>query len=337
MKHLLTTLLFLCYIGTGNAQTEVDQLIREGVSYHDAGDYGKAISTYKKALKIDPNSAMANYEISMSYMYSGDHEKALKHAEFVLDQKGNYLLEASMVKGSCLDYMGKTKESIRFFEKAIDDYGPHYLLSYNLAMNCFKIGELSKAEGALLDALSQNPAHSSSHLILGYVCAETNRNSQSLLSFYYFLLLEPTSERAGKVFQFLENQYGLGVEKDKKKENTININLNSNPDESFIASDLMVAMVSASRYTAEHENESDEEFFLHQTESFFKILGELRKPEHKGLWWDLYVDFFYDLAQSEHLEAFCNYISSGSNRKAENWLQNNEAKMTDFANWLQDR
>ena len=57
--------------------------------------------------------------------------------------------------------------------------------------------------------------------------------------------------------------------------------------------------------------------FVKNTDSFFNVLGELKKKNNKGIWWEFYVPFFYDIASSPHLEAYCNYISASSKESAQ--------------------
>ena len=63
--------------------------------------------------------------------------------------------------------LGKTKESIKLFEEAMETNGPHYLLAYNLGLNHYKLGNLEDAE--TIKAIENNPNHSSSHLMLANI------------------------------------------------------------------------------------------------------------------------------------------------------------------------
>ena len=65
------------------AQSSIDDLVEEGIKYHDKGDYDKAIETYKKALEINPESTLVNYEIALSYFSKGDYKLAIKYSDFI--------------------------------------------------------------------------------------------------------------------------------------------------------------------------------------------------------------------------------------------------------------
>jgi hypothetical protein len=77
--------------------------------------------------------------------------------------------------------------------------------------------------------------------------------------------------------------------------------------------------------------------FIENTESFFKVLGELKKKKNNEIWWTFYTSFFYDLAKSEHLETYCNYIKQIANESSQKWLTENNTKLTEFDTWLKSK
>ncbi|WP_324025290.1 tetratricopeptide repeat protein [Maribacter sp. BPC-D8] len=329
----ITTILLFSFLFT-SAQNTFDNYIKEGIQYHDNGEYDNAITAYTKALEIDPVSTIAHYEMSLSYFSKGDYEEAVKYSDFVLKQKEDHMLEATLTKGSSLDMLGKTKESIKLFEKAIKQKQSHYLLHFNLGINYYKQNALDKAEEHLIKAIELNPNHSSSHLILSYIHNQKGNKVQTLLASHYFLFLEPNSERSKEAFKNLQNNFSGNVTKDSKKPNTINILLDMNNDKQFGAAELMISMLEASKSIEENKDKTDEEMFKENTESFFKILGELKEDSNKNIWWTFYVPFFYDLAKSDHLETYCQYISQIKNQESLKWLAVNENKLREFDAWL---
>ena len=97
------------------SQTVIDSLVQTGIQYHDKGNYEEAIETYKAALKIEPNSALVHYEISMTYMYAKDYKSSIKHSNKVIKLNDKYIVQAYNTKGSCLDYLGKSKKAIKLY------------------------------------------------------------------------------------------------------------------------------------------------------------------------------------------------------------------------------
>ncbi len=335
MRNKLLTLFFFLLSCSAYNQTEVESLVSSGIKYHDKGQYDQAINSYKKALQIDPNSSLVNYEISYTYLMAGDYENSLIHSSKVIKLNDKYVLESYVSKSSCLDYLGQTEEAIKLLEKGIKKFGDNYLLYYNLAFDYYKIENYEKARTAAINALNENMTHASSHLLLGYIMNDLNLKPQSLLSLYYFLFLEPNSERAKTAYNLLQQIIKGNVQKDPDSPNQINIFLNGdqeNPE--YGAVELMIGALQATRYTEENEGKSDEDFFIESTKSIFSIFGELKNKKCKGLWWDFYVPFFYKLAKSENIDTFCYYISQGSNKTALSWLKNNSDKIEQFESWL---
>ena len=319
------------------SQISVDSLVEVGIQYHDNGEFVQAIETYKTALEIEPNSPLVNYEIALTYMYSGDYQNAIKHSDKVIKRNDKYLLQAYLVKGSCLDYLGKTKESIKLFKKGIKKFGDDHLLYYNLGYNYYNIKKFDKAEEAFIKAINTKANHASSHLFLGYLMYEKNQRVQSLLSLHFFLLLEPNSERSQNAYNLLQSQLSGGVERNQEEPGKIDIFLS--PDQlksEFGTIDMMITILEASKSLEENEGKSDDQLFIENTTSFFKILGEHKTKENTGFWWDFYVPFFYLIAESEHIDTYCYYISQSTKETAADWLKENEKRVTDFAKWLSE-
>ena len=339
MRRILLALTFLLFFAVSHGQNQVDGLVQIGIGYHDNGEFHEAIEFYNRALEIDPESMYANYELALTYMSLEEYEKAIEHTDIVLKQEGDEVLLAYTVKGSALDNLGRTEESIELFEKAIEKYGDYYLLHYNLGINYSKIEDYEKAEPAFVRAIMSNPFHASSHITLALTKREQDQRVQSLLGLYYFLLLEPRSPRAEIAYYLLMEQLRGSVQESKDNSNAIDIILNSSRmDVEFSAAEVMLAMLEASSMLEENKDKTAEELFVDNTKSFFTLLGELlkNKEDATGLWWNLYVPFFYDLSRSGHLEAFCYYISSSFREEAMEWFLSNSEKIEELADWVEE-
>lgn len=318
------------------AQTDIEDFVKEGIELHDNGNYEEAIETYKKALKIDPASTLVNYEIALSYFTNGNYKEAIKYSDEVLKQNKDYMLQAYLTKGSALDMSGNTKESIKLFEKAIKKTDGHFLLYYNLGFNYYKLNNFDNAEENVIKAITLNPTHSSSHLMLASMHDQKGNSVQTLLASHYFLFLEPDSQRSLDAYSMLQKNFGGNVSKDVDKPNTINIALSPNNDSQFGAAELMVSMLEASKSFEKNEGKTEDDMFVENSGQFFKILGELKEKDNQEIWWTFYTPFFYDLAISEHLETYCKYITQSDNENSRKWLSENESQLNDFGEWLQN-
>ena len=334
LKQLVAVVVFLIIGIKVNAQGDIQELVKDGIEHHDQGRYDEAIEVYKQALKLDPQSLLIHYELSFSYFKNGDYKRAIKHSDKVLKGKTKYALPATITKGSSLDMLGKTKESIKLFKKAIKEQGEHYLLCFNLAINYYKTQDLEAAEKYLVKGINNNPNHASSHYILANLHNQKGNKVQSLMASYYFLMLEPNTQRSQIALKILNHHFGKGVSKDKDKPNTINISVSPNKDDDFSGVELMVAMLKAANSTEENRDKTEAVLFLENTTSFFSLLGEGKKKKNKEIWWSLYGPFFSKLGQSEHMEAYCNYITQVANENARDWIKDHRVEVSKFKHWL---
>lgn len=333
MKYLKIILILISFCSQAIAQDNIDELVQEGVKYHDGGNYDKAIEIYKKALDIDTKSPLVNYEIAYSYFASKNYRKAIEHADIVIKQDTKLKIQAYLIKGSALDLLGKTQESIKMFKKAIKNNEPHHLLYYNLALNYFKIQEYDDAEESLVEAITTKPSHSTSHLLLAYVQSAKRKTVQTLLAVHYFLLLEPNSRRSPDAYKLLQGTFGSNVSKDKDKPNQININILSDKKNEFATAELMISLMEAGKTVEKNKDKTEDELFIEHTTSFFTVLGKPKK-KNKGIWWEFYVPLFNKMSGTKHMEAYCHYISQSSSESSAKWLENNSDKVEALFEWL---
>ena len=96
------------YAQQNSNQDNLKQLIEKGIEHHDAREFEQAIENYEEALKIDPKSMIATYEIALSYLAMRDYKNASKFSTKVINSKDKDLIVgAYVVKSESLAEMGK--------------------------------------------------------------------------------------------------------------------------------------------------------------------------------------------------------------------------------------
>lgn len=331
-KNISLLLLFTFFVlGLFAQQTAVTDLISQGIKLHDKGDYTGAINLYKKALVLDKRSAHTNYEMASSYFSMKDYANTVKYSNIVIALNIDYVDQAYMLKGSAQDLSGKPREAVKTYIQALKKYTNNYLLYYNLALTSFNLKEHKDADNALQKALKINPYHASSHLLLAYSMMIQENRVKGILALYNFLLLEPKGNRTASALKLLEEQLKEGVKKDNKKSVTITLPGKKDNDE-FYTAELMLGLLESSKLNETNKGKSAAVLFAENTNSFFTILGEMKKDK-KGFWWDFYVDYFYTLAINNHTEAFCYYITQSKDDTYTQWVQNNLEKAEAFSTW----
>jgi tetratricopeptide (TPR) repeat protein len=335
--HLrILNILVTLFIITGNlfAQEEkIKDLILQGIAFNDQGNFKEAITKYNEALAIDPNSTVANYELSYTYMQIGQYEEAVRFSKTVIDQNADNQPEAYVVMGSSLDLFGKADLAVNAYEEGLANYPDSYLLNYNLALCLFNQKEYDKAETTTINAITLEPKHGSSHILLSYIMQAKGQRVKSILPIYYFLMIEPDSERSKQQYDRLIEQLGQGISPDNN--NTISLLLPaSSSDKDFGDAEVMISLLTASRYTDQNKKKSDLDYFIELNRELFEILGELKK-NNKGFWWDIYVTPFYLIAESDDCEAFSYFISqSVDSEDVNNFISSNTDKILKFTDLL---
>lgn len=331
LKYLVTLFIVLVISSISIGQdTEIKELVKEGIALHDNGEFKKAIEVYNEALIIDPNSSIVNYEISYSFLAAGDYKNAVKHSKKVIDLNNGHLLEAYITYGSALDMKGKAKKSIKVYEKAMEDFDD-YLLYYNHALSCLNSGKIDKAYVSALKAINKNPSHASSHLILSKIMEKQGVRIKAMLPLYFFLLIEPNTQRANVEYQTLKNYLDHGVTQTSEKNINVVVPMNEDPD--FGAAEMMISLLKASNSLEENKGKTELQLFAENNESLFTILGELKK-ENSGFWWDFYVPFFYDLANEDLTEVYSYYISNSQGDEVTDWFNEHSYDLERFDNWM---
>jgi tetratricopeptide (TPR) repeat protein len=335
MKILISiTIILFISVNLFAQLDKIKLLVSQGTDLHDQGNFNEAIAKYKAALDIDKNSTLANYELSYTYLAIEKYDDAIKYSKRVIKQNSDNLEPAYVVLGSSFDMKGKSKDAVKIYEEGLTKFPKSNLLNFNLALTFFNLHDYDNAEQASVNAIEANPTHGSSHLLLGKIMTIKGERVKALLSFYYFLMLEPDSKRSLNVFTNLKKMLKDGVE--QHSENKINIQINSatTKDSIFGAAEIMVSLKGATRFTTDNKGKSDNEYFVETNKSLFSILGELKK-NNTNIWWDFYVSKFYNLIKTNNCEAFSYYISQSSNSpEVSIWINNHQNEIQSLKNWL---
>lgn len=335
MKTFLNIIFFfLIGIIPLNAQSTIQELVEKGIKYHDNGNFAEAVKAYQKALEIDSESPLANYELANTYCSMGEYKKTIKYAERVLKSKSDLDDMAYILKGTALDELGKPNEAIETYKEGIKSSPQNNMLHFNLAITYAKQNKLDLAITSLISALNIEPNHPSSNYVLGVINAQDKDNRvKTLLASYYFLLIEPNTNRSKDVLTLIDTQLGQNITKKSDTEMTLNISpLDTNVE--FSRANMILTLVAAAQSTKENKDKSKVEIRRNIATQFVSIMAEEEQKDNAGFWKEHYVTFFIALKEAGHLEAFTYYIQASlPDQEVQNWLKTNADKVAELEKW----
>jgi tetratricopeptide (TPR) repeat protein len=336
-KYLIISIFAILFPLYSNAQN-IDSLIRVGNTLRSSSNPQEAIKTYREILEIEKNSSLANYEMAYTYLILKDYNRSIKYSNRVIKSKSKKTIAAYVMKGSALDYMGRQKKSIRLYNYAIKLYPNNYLLHFNLGVTYYNNNQPLKAKYHFLKSIEIDKLQPSSHLVLGLLMNDTGDRVQSMLSLYFFLMLEPNSERSVEAHKLLMSLWERNVEVDSTKPNSYKIVYKPKKEgDDFNAVDLSISSIYARSIGANRQDKNDCLLLTSNTVSFFGLMGDYKNLKN-DIWHNLYITFFNDLFVNNQAEPFCYYISNTcDNTVINSWLEFNRDKIEAFSLWVNER
>lgn len=340
--------LFLSY----GQSISAEELILEGVELHDEGKFEEAIEKYNEALKIDPKSVQATYELSLSYLALQDYQNASKYSTSVINSKDKQLSSgAYAVKSEALAGMDKVDEAIALLQEGLIKNGDEYVLHFNLALNYYNKGNIDKTLEHVKRAIDLDKSHSGAFLLNAYALNDKGLWVQSILSFQMFLLLEPDSKRSKSAFEEMLHIMRIKTAEEPVKRSFIQQQMMQNrPDavsqadkipplsnEEGLNRNLVYHAITTTLNYMNSTQRGDDDFILFKTvnKEIMKVLTRESKGAKEGILWTFYVPFFSHIAESEYYDTFCRYISVSYFPESFEWWQQNPGDAVDFVIWFE--
>ncbi|WP_430815712.1 tetratricopeptide repeat protein [Carboxylicivirga sp. RSCT41] len=329
MRYLAVLLMVGFFSIKAQERTEVEKLIKQGQTLYSHDLYKDAISKFKQAIAFDKKCMEAHYELAYTYLAIKDYDEALHYSRNVLAEENDFWLDALLIYGAVLNEKGNTKQAIREYKKALKKYPDEYLLYYNLAESYLLIKENELAEDALVKCLRMNRNHIPSHLMLSSIKKKQDEVLKSMLPLYYCLLIEPDELKKEELLEDLQVRWHVALVQKAKQPKPVS--------KHSIVSGLQVAesKLNAIAREASVNNPEEPNRLVNQTLALFAMLSEEQTGEMD--FFDInYVDFFTQLNQAGHTEAFAYYICSAKySPDVLLWVGDHQGRFNAFINWME--
>lgn len=239
--------------------------------------------------------------------------------------------EGLIQKGLKYQKQEKYGKSIRAFEKAMKK-SDNSIIYYHHALSCFKSNKIEKAYASVVISISQNPIHANSHLLLSKIMVEKKSRLKVLLSLYFFLMLEPNSERANEEYQKLLYYIDHIFSDTPDKLINYSIEMDKN-DLHFLTSEMFMNTYRQEMGVTKNQGLTDMEKLIDFSNMFFDRLWKM-KGDNYGFWWYFYVPFFHEVQKNNFLIPFSHHISLSKGEETIVWVENNNEEYQKFINWL---
>jgi len=321
-------------------QNPVDakMLIKQGIALNDSGKYTEAIDKYKEALKLEPENLQAQYEMSYTLYVSGKPDEAIPLLQKVAP--ANKYAEAYDLLASIYDDKKNFEKSVAYYQQGIIAFPEYQRLRFNLGVSYLRQKMYPEAEQAAIKAIQLNPKHASSQRVYALATYNQNKDVPSIMAFCNFLILEPQTQRSAEAYRYIQKIFQSKIKidtgKGADKKMTIYVRDNKSGDQDEFTLETFLSMAAAMPTLDENKNKTAVEQLGEQLKSIFKVAGELSaKRKNKDLFWNFYVGYFYQLAQSDNMPAFARLVSLSA-YKDENlqWFKDNDSKLTALDTWI---
>ena len=141
----------------GNPQKALDDYVRLGLGYLSNGNRKQARQNLLRALRIDPNSLIANDAVALLYQSEGELALAEQHYKLALRKDKNFTQSRNNY-ARFLYFQGRMKEARDQYKLATEDvnYRLRPQTFIGLALSEKGLGNTDAAEAALLRAIALN-------------------------------------------------------------------------------------------------------------------------------------------------------------------------------------
>ncbi|GAB5538995.1 MAG: hypothetical protein Salg2KO_10980 [Salibacteraceae bacterium] len=307
--------------------------MERGIAEFDDGRYELALIEYRKAYEVAPKNAFVNYEMALAYYNLGNIKKAQEFAKVAAKEDSESGVQGVVLLGTIYDEQGNTKKSIKTYEKAIKRFGDYYLLWFNLGVTYSSMADYDMAAKAFMKSANNRLDHTNSHYALASMMQLQGRRAEAMLPLYFFLMLEPNTDRSLQAATTLSDLWSEGVSRDGS--GTINIDVSASEISNTIeSSEIMVSMIQARTLA----NDSGSVMDLHKErgQALFPYLSDLEFPKRNDFYTQYYIPVFGKIGDSQYMEAFINYVFQAMDPEAKQWVNDNTESLEEFFTWLDE-
>jgi tetratricopeptide (TPR) repeat protein len=262
------------------AQNTVDELVGQGVQFHEQGQYDEAIAKYKQAEKKAPKSALVKYEMAFSYHAKHEFDKALHYARAAtkLDTKGIDENLYSLI-GTIYDEKGMPDSALAIYREGFKKTPNSSNIPYNATITYMRKNNADSAYAWIKRSINNTRVHEGSYYYAGFLASQLGKWP----AFYAYTMYSTFITKKDEIIRDnLSRLYGktkfLVIKKDKSVDlNTPNIKQtgsDSTVNKEFLLAIQTTLLTDTLGKRKLHDKDSTS---AQQTEFLIHILGKIIK------------------------------------------------------------
>lgn len=329
---------------TAQNTEEIENLINEGIQYHDDGQYQQAITLYNQALMLEPYNLSALAEKAYSLMEAGEYRESINCCRLAIEKHpGENLLRMVYSNyGNALDEMNKPDSAIIIYDEGMKMFPDSYLLHFNKGITLLRQEKYPDALSCFQKSVTLNPNHPGSHNGISIIMDEQGYRIPCLMASMRFLTLEPEGKRASDNLATIRKVLDSYMEVTGKKKVTVNVTPEMLTDTNecgqrlencFSTVELMLAMDVALDIDKKYAKQTEVEKFTRKFQTLCTFL-EMSVADNYGFFWEFYAPYFIVLNQKQYSETF-SYIAFASTGETYvwDWLNAHTDEINAFFEW----
>jgi len=147
-----------------------------------SGNKHKAIQTYERVLRLNPQFIEAYNNIALDLAYLGEHQHAITFIDQALAIRPDFI-EAIVNKGCCLNALGEYQLACKAFESGLRVNPNDSMALANIAVALIHLGEYQRAKAYTETLLQANPKDHKGHSNLGKISLKLEDHESALAHF----------------------------------------------------------------------------------------------------------------------------------------------------------
>lgn len=182
-------------------------ILQKGFKLQSEEKYADALIEYGKININDTNYAGATFESGTCLIELKKYDEARKVLRSLIDDniKFDYQQDVYSSIGLAYSRQGDSINALKAYNEGVEKYPMDFRLYYNRGITQEALGNYQEAYHDYVRSIQRNIYFAPAHYRLGLLAAHEEHYSEATLSIMTYLLIDPTSNKAGAVIGFLEN------------------------------------------------------------------------------------------------------------------------------------